>query len=61
MRTKPIKEVIHFENLKYEIKDEINNSNKKEAEHIIKQLEKIKSDKTSVSVGIITPFTINKD
>ncbi len=57
LRTKPIKEVIHFENLKYEIKDEINNSNKKEAEHIINQLEKIKSDKTSVSVGIITPFT----
>ena len=57
LRTKPVNQIIHFENLKYEIKDETNNSNEKEAEHIIKELEKIKSSKILSTVGVITPFT----
>ena len=56
LRTKPVNQIIHFENLKYEIKDETNNSNEKEAEHIIKEIEKTQSSKILSTFGVITTF-----
>ena len=57
LRTKPINEVIKFDILDYEVEDEEGNYNKKEAQLIIKYLEKLKEKKTKQTVGIITPFT----
>jgi len=52
-----IKDIIKFDIIDNKNKEEtIGNSNKSEAEFIIKQLEKLKKDKYNGTVGIITPF-----
>ena len=57
MRAKPISEVIKFELLDYSADELDGNINKKEAETIIKHLEKLKEKQSNQTVGIITPFT----
>ena len=57
LRAKPISEVIKFDLLDYSVNEEEGNFNKKEAEVIIKHLEKLKEKKIKQTVGIITPFT----
>lgn len=56
LRSKSIKDIIHFEVLDYEIDKETDNTNDGEAKYIIKQLEKIKEKEQETTVGIITPF-----
>ena len=51
-----LKDIIKFDILDYKKEETIGNSNKNEADFIIKQLEKFKKDNYSGSVGIITPF-----
>ena len=55
MRIKPISEVIKFEVSRFTEDD--GNYNKKEAKIYIKHLEKMKEQKKTNSVGIITPFS----
>ena len=57
LRSKSIKDIIHFEILDYEIDKEIGNTNDQEAKYIIKQLEKLKEKEIETTVGIITPFS----
>jgi len=57
LRSKSIKDIIHFEVLDYEIDKEIGNTNDEEAKYIVKQLEKIKESGDETTVGIITPFS----
>ena len=57
LRSKPIKDIIHFEILDYEVDKEIGNTNDQEAKYIIKQLEKLKESGDETTVGIITPFS----
>ena len=57
LRSKSIKDIIHFEVLDYEIDKETQNTNDQEAKYIIKQLEKIKEREDETTVGIITPFS----
>ena len=57
LRSKSIKDIIHFEVLDYEIDKETDNTNDGEAKYIIKQLEKIKEKEQETTVGIITPFS----
>jgi hypothetical protein len=51
-----LKDIIKFDVLDYKKEETIGNSNKNEADFIIKQLEKFKKDNYSGSVGVITPF-----
>ena len=55
MRVKPISDVIKFEYINHS-SEEDGNFNKKEAEVIIKHLEKLKNENINQTVGIITPF-----
>jgi ssDNA-binding Zn-finger/Zn-ribbon topoisomerase 1 len=58
VRSKPIGEVITFKELTPDGKDEIlSNSNTPEVQYIIEQLNKMKDDAVTSSVGIITPHT----
>ena len=57
LRSKSLKDIIHFEVLDYEIDKETDNTNDGEAKYIIKQLEKIKESEAETTVGIITPFS----
>tara|TARA_X000000950_G_C13909720_1_gene658481 strand:+ start:154 stop:4722 length:4569 start_codon:yes stop_codon:yes gene_type:complete len=57
LRSKSIKDIIHFEILDYEIDKEVGNTNDQEAKYIIKQLEKLKESGAETTVGIITPFS----
>ena len=57
LRTKPINDIIKFDVLDYDAKQEQGNINFKEADLIIKYLEKLKNQNTQSSVAIITPFT----
>ena len=57
LRSKSIKDIIHFEVLNYEIDKETDNTNDGEAKYIIQQLEKIKESEAETTVGIITPFS----
>ena len=51
-----LKDIIKFDILDYKKEETIGNSNKNEADFIIKQLEKFKKDNYLGSVGVITPF-----
>ena len=57
LRTKPISEIIKFDILNYDAKEEQGNINFKEAELIIKNLEKLKKENSKSTVAIVTPFT----
>jgi hypothetical protein len=57
LRTKPINEIIKFDILDYDAKEEQGNINFKEADLIIKYLEKLKKQESKSTVAIITPFT----
>ena len=57
LRTKPISEIIKFDILNYDAKEEQGNINFKEAELIIKNLEKLKKENSKYTVAIVTPFT----
>ena len=58
IRGKPIDEVIKFSYVNVEETDEIYpNTNKKEVEFIIKELENLNQQEGNISVGIITPHT----
>lgn len=56
LNPKSASDVIKFDILDYEITDEDGNYNKKEAQLIISNLEKLKEKKIKQTVGIITPF-----
>lgn len=57
LRTKPINEIIKFDILDYDAKEEQGNINFKEADLIIKYLEELKKLNANTSVAIVTPFT----